>query len=335
MIIISRKKNICRNVYQLLNDLERSDKSVVIIKGAGGKAFCSGIDLLRAVSYTESEHVVENTIPSLIMEKISRYQIPYVALINGITFGGGSFFSMTSKYRVSTERTSFAMPEALIGFYCNAGASYFLSRLKHNLGYYIALTCERINGYDVKKYGLATHFVESHQLEELIVALGECKSDSDVNNVLGNISTTPTSHSSELDGLIPLIDKCFSGKSVEEIFANLDMDGSEAAKKIIRQMNIMSPTSLKACHRVLQLGKDLSLRECLKLEQNLTVNFLTKQKFAADFQEGIRSVIIEKDKNPNWNSRFLQDVKEEDIDDLFQITPRFELKFDDFQQAKL
>lgn len=304
----------------------------MIINGAGGKAFCSGIDLVGVLNLSHSEFLFDNTVPSLIMDKISQYKKPYVALIDGITFGGAAFFSQTSKYRVATERTSFAMPEALIGFYCNAGASFFLSRLLHNLGFYIALTCARVNGYDVKKYGLASHFVQSDQLEELIRKLGETKSESDVKSVIESFSTSKDT-TSALDELIPLIDKCFNGESVEEIYANLELDGGEEAKKIIQKMNGMSPTSLKMCHRVLTLGKNLSLRECLQLEHILTTNIFTK--FPADFQEGVRALLIEKDKNPKWNPRFLKDVKNEDIDKLFEAIPNeFLVAFENYQ-AKL
>lgn len=310
-----------------MNEVEKaSDKKILIIEGAGDKAFCSGIDLLELLTFSKEQHLTSNRIPSNIMVHASQYKKPYVALIDGITFGGASFLSMAAKYRVATERTSFAMPEAKIGFYNNAGSSYFLSRLKYNLGYYIALSCARINGYDVKKFGLATHYICSDQTNGLIENLGKCESDHDARETIESFEIKPPSTSTELDKYIPIIDKCFDGDSVEEIFENLHLDGSEWAMKTIRTMNTFSPTALKICHRVLKLGKELSLKDCLRMENRLTVSLMTQK---SDLNEGVRALLIDRDGKPNWDPKSLKEVKEERIKKLFEKLPEeYELTFD-------
>ncbi len=66
----------------------------------------------------------------------------------------------SNRFRVATEKTLFAMPEASIGFFTDAGGGFFLPRLKHEgLGLYLALTGSRVSGVDNVWTGFATHFV--------------------------------------------------------------------------------------------------------------------------------------------------------------------------------
>lgn len=102
---------------------------------------------------------------------------PYIALVNGITMGGGVGVSVHGRYRVATEKTVFAMPETAIGFFADVGGSYFLSRLRDNIGLYLVLTGHRLKGEDVKRCGIATHYLPSTRLAELEQRLFELKSD--------------------------------------------------------------------------------------------------------------------------------------------------------------
>lgn len=77
---------------------------------------------------------------------IGTYKTPYVALIDGITMGGGVGLSVHAPYRVATKKTLFAMPETGIGLIPDVGGSYFLPRLDGELGTYLALTGQRLKG---------------------------------------------------------------------------------------------------------------------------------------------------------------------------------------------
>ncbi|KAL7020058.1 hypothetical protein ACKWTF_011365 [Chironomus riparius] len=314
-----------KQLYELLKDLETSDKKHVVIQGAGERAFCAGIDLrelMKNPNDSEAGFYSSNS-----MDLISQYKKPYTAILDGITMGGACFYSMTSKYRIATERTVFAMPETEIGFFTNAGASFFLPRLKYNLGYYVALAGARLYGYDIKKFGLASHYIESKRMEDFMKALVKCKDDYEVGRTIANYSSVPVCTDSELDEILPRIDKCFDGDSVEEIYDNLGLDGSEWAMQTIRVLNRMSPMSMKICHRLLNMGSKLSLKECLKLETLLSYNIMTH--YSQDFKEGVRALIIEKDLKPKWNPKILHDIKDEYVDKIFASIPaEFELKFE-------
>lgn len=125
----------------------KDTKSMIIIKGAGDKAFCAGSDLKRCIDINQIEinlkfFKIEYTTDFM----ISKLKIPWVSLIDGIIMGGGVGFAIHGKYRIATERTVFAMPETRIGAMPDIGAAYFFPRLQGYLGYYLGLTGSRLHG---------------------------------------------------------------------------------------------------------------------------------------------------------------------------------------------
>nr|XP_035931398.1 3-hydroxyisobutyryl-CoA hydrolase, mitochondrial isoform X4 [Halichoerus grypus] len=160
--------SMIRHIYPQLKNWEQDPETfLIIIKGAGGKAFCAGGDI-RAISeagkanqkiaqdFFREEYMLNNAIGSC--------QKPYVALIHGITMGGGVGLSVHGQFRVATEKSLFAMPETAIGLFPDVGGGYFLPRLRGKLGYFLALTGFRLKGRDVYAAGIATHFVDSEKV---------------------------------------------------------------------------------------------------------------------------------------------------------------------------
>ncbi|XP_038045845.1 3-hydroxyisobutyryl-CoA hydrolase, mitochondrial-like [Patiria miniata] len=296
--------------------------SMVIIKGAGDKAFCAGGDIKAvtelgklgdpmAVSFFREEYILNNTIATL--------PIPYVALIDGITMGGGVGLSVHGLFRVATEKTLFAMPETAIGLFPDVGGGYFLPRLRGKLGLFLALTGYRLKGREVQLAGVATHFVESNRITELedrLLALPS-PSQSDIVQLLDRYQSEsqlgadkPFSLESHMDN----INRLFSGSSVEEILQALETDGSEWAIKQLEILKKMSPTSMKITHRQLTLGANMSLQEVLPMELRIAHGCVRGN----DFYEGVRSVLVERDNNPQWNPNTVEGVTEDILDDHFR-----------------
>lgn len=237
MIILNRPKalnainlDMVRKIYKHLKKCETT-KSLVIIKGTGEKAFCAGGDVRAVVESGPSEESKsffreEYTTNAL----IGNYTIPYIALIDGITMGGGVGLSVHGKYRVATERTLFAMPETAIGLFPDVGGSYFLPRLQGKLGLYLGLTGVRLKGEDVLKAGIATHYCDSSKIAELETALLNCPDADEVPDILNKFNN-PSTKPFALEPHLDQINKCFTGESVEEIIENLKSDGSEWATK--------------------------------------------------------------------------------------------------------
>lgn len=203
------------------------------------------------------------------------------------------------------------------GYFNDAGSSYFLPRLQNHFGFYLGLTGARVKGFDLKKVGLATHYIESGKLEEVESRLIECKSHDDVGRTLAEFSSDPASTETELDAIMPTINKCFGGATVEEIYEKLQQDGSDWAIKTVKILDKMSPTSLKVTHRNLVLGRTSSLRDCLKREWLLVMQHVTD----SDLKEGCRALLIDKDFKPRWNPKSISDVTQERVDRFFKLLP--------------
>lgn len=314
--------SMIQQIYPQLKKWESSsDTDVVIIKGAGGKAFCAGGDI-RAV--TEAGKVGDRLAEDFFREEyilnnaIGTFKKPYIALIDGITMGGGVGLSVHGRFRVATEKTLFAMPETAIGLFPDVGGGYFLPRLQGKLGIFLALTGFRLKGRDVLGAGVATHFVESKMIPELEKELVDLKSPSneDVSKVLDSYQNQSSLDSEKpfvLDKHMSDINRLFSSSSVEGIMQNLKADTSEFAKKQAETLSKMSPSSLKMTYKQIQAGANLSLQDVLVMEYRLTQACMK----GCDFYEGVRAVLVDKDHNPKWNPSTLEEVSDQVVDQWF------------------
>ncbi|KAG7330812.1 hypothetical protein KOW79_004781 [Hemibagrus wyckioides] len=298
-----------------------SETDLVIIKGAGGKAFCAGGDI-RAIA--EAGKAGGSLVHDLFREEymlnyaIGTYRKPYVALIDGITMGGGVGLSVHGRFRVATEKTLFAMPETAIGLFPDVGGGYFLPRLQGKLGLFLALTGFRLKGRDVQRSGVATHFVQSEKLSALEKDLTGLKSPStsDVAAVLDSYQEQSTLDAEKpfvLQQHTDAINRLFEGSSVEEILEKLQKEQSDFAKKQVETLSKMSPTSLKLTFRQLQTGGGLSLQEVLVMEYRLSQACMRGH----DFYEGVRAVLIDKDQSPKWKPATLAEVSAQSVEESF------------------
>lgn len=305
-----------RDIYYAVKDFELT-KTHVIIEGVSGRCFSIGRDmtdiLVNPLSVIKERFRYEYRS----FYQIYNYKKPFIALIDGVTCGGACIFSMCGKFRVATERSIISMPETSVGFFGASGSSYYLSRLRNNVGIYLAMTGFRLRGYDLKKVGLATHFVESKKIKSLEKDLEVVSRSDEVGKTIAGYSAIPMTYDSEFDLVLHKIEKCFEGGSVEEIYENLKQDGSQWAKETINLLNLKSPTSLKINHRQLYLGKMLTLQECLKMEFRIAVQHVIE----SDMREGCRAIVFERDDNPKWNPKTLKEVTNDQVERFFQPVP--------------
>ncbi|XP_027757784.1 3-hydroxyisobutyryl-CoA hydrolase, mitochondrial isoform X3 [Empidonax traillii] len=323
--------SMIKKIYPQLKTWEQDPETfLIIIKGTGGKAFCAGGDI-RAI--TEAGKVGDKLSQEFFQGEyrlnnaIGTCKKPYVALIDGITMGGGVGVSVHGHFRVATEKTLFAMPETAIGLFPDVGGGYFLPRLSGKLGYYLALTGCRLKGRDVLKAGIATHFVESEKLPALEKDLIALKSPSkekiaDLLNSYHKKCTIDQEKKFVLDEHMEKINSIFSANSMEEIVKKLKQDGSPFAIKQLETLNKMSPTSLKLTLRQLREGASMSLQEVLRMEYRLSQACMKGQ----DFYEGVRAVLIDKDQSPKWKPPALEEVSDEFVDNCFKPLGNDDLK---------
>lgn len=325
IITINREKalnainlDMNRKMYDAIKKWETT-KNLVIIKGISGKIFSAGGDVRAVVNEgcgQSSNNFFRDVYTSSAL--IKNYKIPYIAFIDGITMGGAVGLAVHGKYRIATERTIIGLPETAIGLFPDVGGSYFLPRLNGKLGLYLGLSGARLMGKDVLKGGLATHFCDSTRLPELENELMKSNNENDVEIVLNKLCS-PVDHQTEnvLVKNIEQINKCFGATTVEGIVENLELDGSEWAQSTLKLLKKRSPTSLKVTRRQLEYGSKLNLTDCLKMEYRMLVHHLE----AHDFKEGVRALLIDKDQQPKWNPKTLEEVSEDKIESYFKKLP--------------
>jgi enoyl-CoA hydratase len=294
--------------------------AAVVLRGAGGRAFCAGGDV-RSVCRAKGEGDLELTAPYFREEyamdlAVSRFAKPHVALWDGVVMGGGVGISLYGSHRIATERTVFAMPETAIGFFCDVGATWFLPRLPDSVGMYLGLTGARLGPADLVAMGLATHFAPSERLAALEDALATARWEGDaraaVDGVLERFGGDPGPGA--LDAYRAAIDRCFSADSVEEIRSRLEAESSGWAREALTTLGQRSPSSLKVVHRLLRLGAGLDLEAALALEYRLSQRFVASH----DFCEGVRALLVDKDGAPRWQPDTLEGVTPEVLASVFR-----------------
>jgi enoyl-CoA hydratase len=292
------------------------------VRGAGGRAFCAGGDIRQlrewgmardpnALAFYRDEYRLN--------AYIKRYPKPYVALIDGIVMGGGAGISVHGSHRICTERTMFAMPETGIGLFPDVGATYFLPRLPGSLVTYLAMTVARLSEGDLIASGLATSAVASESIPRLTEEFSE---KADLDEILAR--HVHGTGEAALAPMMPAIDRCFGAGSVREIIAQLEREPEAAwAVKTLQDLRTKCPISIHIALRQMQLGAAADIEECLRIEYRIVNRVLE----SADFYEGVRAVILDKDNRPRWSHVDLAAVTPEEVDRYFGTLGAAELTF--------
>ena len=297
----------------------------VLIQGAGEKAFCAGGDIRALYDSYKTQgslhrdfFAVEYPLDYI----LHSYPKPYVAVLDGITMGGGMGIAQGSRLRIVGERTRMAMPEVAIGFFPDVGASFFLSRLPGSLGPYLALTGVQIRAADALYAGLADVYLPragANRLEEELSALtwvrGEdhrAAIDGLIERLAGDPGPAP------LAGLRPAIDEHFAAATVPALLASLALESrpeyADWARETSALLNARSPTMLAVTLKQLQLGRSMTLAQCLRMEIGMAWQCFVQ----GDFIEGIRAVVIDKDNKPRWQPARTAEVTDASVEAIFK-----------------
>ncbi|EHL00473.1 putative 3-hydroxyisobutyryl-CoA hydrolase, mitochondrial [Glarea lozoyensis 74030] len=319
--------SMIRKILPRLQEWAKSDMAnVVLIKGVGEKAFCAGGDVAqlakdnkegpegqqRSADYFGLEYKLDHL--------IATYKKPYVAVMDGVTMGGGVGLSIHAPFRIATERTVFAMPETTIGFFPDVGASFFLPRMPGGMGTYLALTSDKLKGVNVYYSGIATHYIHSSSLPALERRLAELRfNDWDtMQQRLDLIDTTIEEYTTGLPHDQPMlikgrlrntIDRIFGdeAKTVDDILFELrrsvaNKNDDNWHQRTLETLEKRSPTSVNVTFRQMKLGKRWSIKEAFQREHQMASKFMKHN----DFTEGVSALLIRKDGKPQWEYKDLQ-----------------------------
>ena len=280
----------------------RDDPAVhaVVIEGAGGRAFCAGGDIraMREASLAGQTELIEAFFAEeyALNQQIADYPKPYIALVDGICMGGGIGVSVHGSARVATEAAMFAMPETGIALFPDVGATYLLPRLRGEIGLYMALTGVRLHGADAVFAGLATHLARRDIMAGLADALAEHGPAA-----LGSIAIA---FDAPIAAHAEAIDRCFSAPTVAAIVERLEAEGTEWADTTLAALRQASPSAVLWSFEMVRAGARRTLPECLAAELRMT-RLVTVH---SEFREGVRAMVVDKDRQPKWSPARLENV---------------------------
>ncbi|MDQ3478898.1 MAG: enoyl-CoA hydratase/isomerase family protein, partial [Pseudomonadota bacterium] len=305
---------MCDTMSQaLLRWRDDHEVQAVVIDHAEGRGFCAGGDVVMLAksgaddgSQAREFFFAEYRLNHLLFT----YPKPTIALMDGITMGGGVGISLPCTHRIATENTRLAMPETGIGLFPDVGGGWYLSRLPGRVGQFMALTGARLDGAECHYLGLATNYVQQSSLAALVERI--LAGPDRIGGALGSASATPPEP--KIAANLAPITRTFAADTLEQIEAALEADGSPWAKAELATIRIKSPLSCKVSLRLLAQGAGrASFADEMRAEYALAGNVVRTH----DFGEGVRALLIDKDNEPQWDPATPEAVTEAMLDELF------------------
>lgn len=294
---------------------------IILIDHTEGRGFCAGGDV---VSIAQAVTGHEEAARSFFFDEYRlnhleyTYAKPGIAFMDGVTMGGGVGIACPCRYRVATERTVLAMPETAIGIFPDVGGGRYLSRLRGRMAQFLALTGARLDGSECLKLRLATHYLPSDRLEEAkerIIA-----QPFRVQAVLDELSEDDVPPP-RITGNLERIDRYFASDELEEILDALDAGaaaGDEWAAKEAAAVRTKSPMACKVSLKLLQESPyQLHFVDEMRMEYGIMVRLIHHP----DFREGVRALLIDKDRRPDWNPSVPQAIGDRDVAKFFEPLP--------------
>ncbi|WP_168582581.1 enoyl-CoA hydratase/isomerase family protein [Gephyromycinifex aptenodytis] len=296
----------------------RTDDEValVAITGAGEKGLCAGGDVVamragvlaggrgraEAMEFWEREYDLDAL--------IAHYPKPVVAFMDGATMGGGIGIAGHASHRLVTERSKIAMPETIIGFFPDVGGLHLLAQAPGEIGTHLALTGATITGADAVAVGIADVLVHSTRLPQVLEDLAGGQAPA-----LAELGST--GHPAPILAQRTWIDACYAGDDPVAILSRLrDYDGEEAeqAHEAAALIESRSPFSVSVTLRAIR-----NARRFANLDAVLEQDRVLARAFAdePDFREGVRALLVDKDKNPTWRHASLSEVPTAEVDAAF------------------
>ena len=316
--------DMVRNLHRQL-DIWAQDAQVhaVVLRGAGEKAFCAGGDIrslhdsFKNGDTLHEDFFVEEYALDL---SIHRYPKPVLALMDGFVLGGGMGLVQGADLRIVTEKSRLAMPEVGIGYFPDVGGSYFLPRIPGELGIYLGVSGVQIRAADALYCGLADWYLESAKLGTLDEQLDKLEwRDTPLKDLQGLLARLAVQQlpDAPLSALRPAIDHFFAQADVPSIVEQLRevtvADSHEWALTTADLLETRSPLAMAVTLEMLRRGRYLSLEQCFALELHLDRQWFKR----GDLIEGVRALLIDKDKNPRWNPPTLQALDAEHVASFF------------------
>jgi enoyl-CoA hydratase len=307
-----------------------SNVKVVIIDHAEGRGFCAGGDvvmLARSGNGDAEEAKRFFWAEYRLNQLLFSYSKPTVAIMDGITMGGGVGIALPCTYRIATENTRLAMPETSIGLFPDVGGGWYLSRLPGRVGQFMVLTGARLDGGECRYLNLATHYVEQAAIGDVVERI--IKAPTRVQGALGAAASSQPA--AKIEENLAQISRLFAHDRLEDVIAALDEEEGDWAQSELATIRTKSPLSCKVSLRLLAEGlARSSFTDEMRAEYALAGRVVRTH----DFREGVRALLIDKTGDPQWDPATPEEVTDEMLDVLFAPLPPTE-EWRPFPQAEM
>jgi enoyl-CoA hydratase/carnithine racemase len=297
--------------------------AMVVIDAAGDRAFCAGGDIAELYHRTKVGDLGYSRDfwrdEYRMNARIKNYPKPYVAVMDGITMGGGVGLSGHGSHRIVTERSMVAMPECGIGLIPDVGGTFLLGKAPGRLGEYLGLTGARMGAADAIFAGFADYYVPAEKVPAMIEALVD---EGDI-RLLERFAETPPE--GELREKRSTIDQIFAQHDLAAIVNGFAcLAAGEWCDRARKALSKGCPLSMHSTLRMIRDARGMSrLEEALIQEYRYTCRSLEE----GEFMEGIRAAVIDKDRAPTWAKPEVGDVGEADIEAMLASLNENELTF--------
>jgi len=321
---------MCQLLAQQLEQWQNDDQIVaLVLKGAGDKAFCAGGDIRKLYDSMSTSAPLPNPYATeffgheyRLYRQMHFYPKPLILWGDGIIMGGGMGLMAGCSHRLVTERTRFAMPEVTIGLFPDASGSWFLQRMPAKTGLFLGLTGAMCNGNDALLSNLAEYAVASSDYDAVIQSLKQsdwqvaagstdkCRNNSAHSIVSRALAAQPAAElpASKLATYWKPIQQLMNSGGLGDINALLQSDEALAkldtdfaadswTQRAVDTYRQGCPVTVALTYALYHKVTDLSLEQVLYLEANVAVHCAANP----DFKEGVRALLIDKDRNPQWS----------------------------------
>lgn len=303
---------------------------LVVLRGAGDRAFCAGGNIRTLYDALKGQGDAEAPARFFTREyrldySVHRFPKPVIGVVHGIVMGGGLGLLSACRYRLVTPDVTLAMPEISIGLFPDVGASWFLNRLPGRLGLFMGLTGARLNVSDTLRVGLADLVIEPEQASALLSRLqeerwtGEAAADDNrLFRLLSQIEALDyrSLAAGHLEQHEQTIARLSAGDELPAVVDQLLSARNEdpwwqACQQTLRQG---SPVTAWLVWHQLQKGQQMSLKDIFRMELAMAQECTRRP----DLVEGIRALLVDKDRSPVWSYPSVADVPEDVIERHFQ-----------------
>jgi len=309
----------------------------ILMDAEGDKAFCAGGDVKALFAgRRDTQQGIENPSALKFFDEeyalnydLHSYPKPIICWGTGIVMGGGIGLLVACSHRIVTETSNIAMPEIVLGLYPDVGSSWFFNRSPGKTGLFMGLTGIQINGHDAKYAGLADRFINAQYktalLEELlsipldIIERTSVSISESITNILKNfeVKSQKSFPASNLKKHFETIDACCDFENPVDIYHAIQLSAKQSGcnwlKQAANNLKAGNPSSVHIIFEQIKRAKHLSLEEAFLMERNISARYMSSY----DFYEGVRALLVDKDKKPQWQHQSIESVSYDFVEEYF------------------